>query len=212
MKYVMKCWGFDSFVLKLVLSLLIFSATVGVKVNAAEADPAQFAEGVKNNLIAIIKEKEKYESEKSIEAYYSAVEDVLEPVVDFDFIARAVMNNFYKDATVEQRQKFTEVFKRGLVTTYANGMAGFVDYEMTIIPPKDTGGDKKRVSVGLEVRGGGSVNRVSFSLRKDEESWKLINMILNGTNFGSLMQKQFAQAMSKSNNNIDQVIAGWTGA
>lgn len=216
MKRVVQCGRQSIRAMKALLLSILAIAVYGQSVMAQSGEditPHQYAENVKNSLVAVIKEKDKYEENGGVEAYYSAVQGVLDPVVDFRFIARAVMNKSYRSASTEQRAKFAEVFKKGLVATYANGMAGFVEHEIVIVPPKKSVEGKKRVSVGLEVRGGGSVNRVSFSLRKkDDIGWQLTNMILNGTNFGSLMQKQFAQAMKKSDNNIDAVIEGWTDA
>lgn len=171
-----------------------------------------FAEQVKNELIAVIKTRDDVVSSQGSEKYYDAVERVLDPVVDFNYIARGVMGKFAKVASPEQQAKFTEIFRRSLVTTYANGMAGYVDHEIVVVPPKKAIGDARSVSVGLEVRSGDSVNRLSFSLMKRSDNWKLTNMILNGINFGLVLRSQFAQAMQKNNNNIDVVINSWSGA
>ena len=178
----------------------------------AGATAHAFAEQVKNELIAVIKKRDSIVSDQGADKYYDAVEHVLDPVVDFNFIARGVMGKFAEGATPEQQAKFTEIFRRSLVATYANGMAGYVDHEIVVVPPKSEVGNARSVSVGLEVRNGDSVNRLSFSLMKRTEDWKLTNMILNGVNFGLVLRSQFAQAMQKNNNNIDAVINSWSGA
>ncbi len=143
--------------------------------------------------------------------YYAAVEEVLDPVVDFRFIARVVMGAHAKQASPEQRAKFLKVFKGGLVSTYARGMASFADYEIVVLPPNGDISGQRKVNVAQEVRGGEGVNRVSYTMARNRAGeWKLINVVLNGINLGKTFRSQFAQAMKKSEGNLDKVIADWS--
>lgn len=145
------------------------------------------------------------------EAYYAAVQDVLDPVVDFRFIARVVMGGYAKQASPEQHARFTETFKGGLVSTYARGMASFADYEIVVLPPNGDITGRRKVSVAQEVRGGENVNRVSYTMVKNRKGeWKLINVVLNGINLGKTFRSQFAQAMKKNQGDLDKVIADWS--
>lgn len=167
------------------------------------------AEEVKNDLLRVIRHKDELAQQSGEEEYFDAVEGVLAPVVDFDYIARGVMGNYAKQATDAQRERFAKVFKRGLITTYAKGLAGYGNHDISVLPPEGDISGKRSTSVLLEVREGDSVNRLAFTMIKRDSGWKIANMILDGVNLGKTFRNQFAQAMQK-NGDIDTVIDNWS--
>jgi len=192
-----------------------FAAEEGVKEATQEVEEMsahQVAEVVKNNLVRVIRSKEALEKEGGEEKYISSVKGVLEPVVDFNYISRGVMGKqHYSSASTEQKKRFAEKFKRGLVSTYAKGLASFAEYEITVAPPSEDFDIKaRRVNVVLVAKGGGNVNRLAFSMGKNSAGeWKVINMHLNGFDFGRILNTQFANSMKKNDDNIDKVIEDW---
>jgi phospholipid transport system substrate-binding protein len=173
----------------------------------------QVAEEVKDQMVAIIGDREKYEAQGEGK-YYAAIVGLFEPVVDFTFIARGVMGDHAKTATEEQRQRFAEVLKgslMGTVATYTQGLGGANQYSIAVVPPKEGDAEKTSVNVGLEVTTGESVNRLAFTMRLDkDEQWKIANMTLNGINLGITFRAQFAQAVKKAEGNLDAAIASWS--
>ncbi|MGD8174617.1 MlaC/ttg2D family ABC transporter substrate-binding protein [Marinimicrobium sp. ARAG 43.8] len=144
------------------------------------------------------------------EEYYSEVQALLEPVVDFPFIAKAVMGSHRSEASEEQVERFAEVFKSGLVTTYAKGIASYADSDIRIQPPGEGVKDERRVSVHQEVKHDGSTYRLSYTMAKNRSGeWKLINLVLDGVNLGRSFRSQFSQAVKTQGGNIDKVIDTW---
>lgn len=180
---------------------------------AAEVDPKQetahdVVEEATEVMFALVREHEGGRDDR--QAYFQAIEDVLEPVVDFAFIARAVMGPHREDASDEQIEAFTEVFKRGLVETYARGIANYIDSEITIQPPKEDDEGSRRVSVNQEVRHDGSRYRLTYTMAQNRSGeWKLINLVLDGVNLGQSFRSQFNQAARTHGNDIDKVIDNW---
>ncbi len=145
------------------------------------------------------------------EIYFRAIEQVLDPVVDFSYIVRGVMGRHGKQATPAQRRQFAQVFKRSLVATYAKGMASYADQDIVILPPNGDISGQRRVSVRQEVRSEGGVSHVSFSMRLNKQGqWKLVNVVLDGINLGRLLRNQFFEAVNKNEGDIDKVIANWS--
>lgn len=144
------------------------------------------------------------------EPYYAEVQDVLEPVVAFSYIARSVMGDYRNQASDDQQVKFAEIFKRSLVSTYAKGMTGYTKDSMTLLPPQGDVSDQRRVMVKQEVKDSNGVNSLVYSMAKNRQGeWKLINVILNGINLGETFKNQFETAMQKNNNDVGAVISGW---
>jgi phospholipid transport system substrate-binding protein len=177
---------------------------------SAAQNPYAMIEGVSQNLLGVIRANAQYMTSDP-QRYYGAVDNILEPVVDFDFIARGVMGRYAKQATAAQRSRFTSAFRKDLVATFARGVASFGEMEVKVVNPGSAPGGR-RVNVLQEVRSSEGVTKVSYTLVQNRSGqWKLINVILNGVNLGKTFRSQFAQAM-QTHGDLDKVIANWSTA
>lgn len=192
----------------LMLSLLTMAPMLHAAVDPKEQSPHQLVEEVTREMFTIVEE---YKGGKeNSEQYHKEITQLLEPVVDFDFIARAVMGSHRKDASDEQARRFAEIFKKGLVETYAKGIAGYVDSEVKVLPPSDKDTSKRRVSVHQEVRHEGSKHQLSYTMVQNRaDEWKLINLVLDGVNLGKSFRSQFQQAAKQQDGDLDKVIESW---
>lgn len=173
--------------------------------------PHQVVEDTTNNLMAIVKANQAtYKS--SPKKYFAQVDSVLAAAIDFEFIARSVMGPYWKSASTEQRTAFIETFRRGLVETYAKGMAKFSDLNIEVLPSSGQAPDFGKVEVVQKVMAADGVNKVAYTMgrRKTDPGWKLINVVLDGVNLGSTFRSQFAQAVKEHEGNLDAAIAGWS--
>ena len=178
---------------------------------AAAQNPYTLIEGVSNELLGVIRAEGQHVNSNP-QRYYAAVDRVLAPVVDFNFIARGVMGDYANKATPAQRAKFASTFRRDLVATFARGVATFGTMDVKVVNP-GSAPSGKRVNVLQEVRSKEGVTKVSYTLvRNRSGQWKLINVILNGVNLGKTFRGQFSQAMQTNKGDIDKVIAGWSAA
>jgi phospholipid transport system substrate-binding protein len=178
--------------------------------SAAEKSPQVIVEQATTELFATVKKHNA--SAKVTDAYYADIQKTLDSVVDFSFIAKAVMRKSAKTATPEQTEKFTKVFKDGLIKTYAKGIANYADSQVKTIPVT-MAADTRRVTVDQEISDKGNTHKLSYTLKlNDAGEWKLINVVLNGVNLGESFTSQFDQAMIKNDKNIDKVIETWLAA
>ena len=159
----------------------------------------------------IVAKREIYIQDNQI--FFDEIQDLLDPVIDFERIARRVMAKYYKSATVDQREKFVEVFKESLLKIYAKGLLEFDNQKVVVLdPPKNAEkrGDKQKVDI--EVRDqGGAIFPISYSMYLDKtNAWKMENVIVNGINIGLTYRNQFSRLMKENKNDIDLVITDWT--
>ncbi len=177
--------------------------------HAATTSPYQIIEDVSGKLMSTIKGGEQT-LKTHPDDYYASLSKVLEPAVNFDFIAQAVMADAWQKANEAQRRKFTEIFKLGMVKTLAKGLAAYSNLTISLVPPSGDLGAQKRVEVLQQVTGGEKTHQVTYTMQLDKNGdWKLINVILNGVSLGKSYREQFAQTLKQSNNNIDTVINDW---
>ncbi len=142
--------------LRLFPALLVVAAVGLTSVGAqakegAERSAHDMVRETSNAMLALIEEAKGY-AEDDPERFYQAVEDLLTPVVDFDSFARSVMAVHYRDATKEQRERFAETFRTGLVRTYAMALTEFENGEVVVIPPDRPPRNPARQTVKMEHR------------------------------------------------------------
>lgn len=199
------------------VGLIFFSSFVAVfsaHAQDAVADkvlpPHDLVATTTDQLMKVVKANQAtYESNPT--KYFTEVENLLNPVVDFDFIAKSVMGPYWEKANTEQQQAFIRVFKKGLVETYAKGMAKFNDLDVEVLPPEEVVPEFGKVTVMQKVAAADGVNKVAYTMgrRKTDPNWKLINVVLDGVNLGKTFRSQFAQAVKEHEGNLDAAIAGW---
>lgn len=146
------------------------------------------------------------------DAFYNGLNEIMEPVVDFQGIARSVMTVRYsRSATPEQMDRFIETFKRSMVEFYGNALLEFDGGSITVLPPaRGAQQTEERASVNMEVRANnGTVYPVTYTMANVDGQWKVRNVIVEGINIGLLFRDQFAQAMQAQRNNLDAVIDNW---
>jgi phospholipid transport system substrate-binding protein len=192
------------------LAILILAMPLSAQITEAEA----LIQKTTAEMLVLIDEAKVYVDEDP-DRFYVVVEQLLEPVIDFPRFARSVMAVHYKGATEEQRDRFTEGFKWSLVRTYALALTEFNDGSVTIIPAERPPRRPDRASVKQEIRSGGEIYPVVYSLALTKEGeWRLMNMIINGINMGLTYRSQFASAVKdpQYGGDMDRVIDGWAAS
>lgn len=158
------------------------------------------------------------------ERYYREIDGLLGGVSDFKGFARSVMGRHASKQALDsldpaaqkklqqQIERFTEVFRVGLVHTYAEGLLKFSGQRIEVKPPR--GGDEGEGSVEVSQLIYGDAPQpyvVQYKMRKDKSgAWKLRNVTIEGINMGKVYRSQFDEAMQKYKGDIDQVIANWS--
>ncbi|MBC3951507.1 MlaC/ttg2D family ABC transporter substrate-binding protein [Pseudomonas folii] len=191
--------------------LLVLLALLPMLGNAAATPSAHdlVDRTTKELLSDLAANKEQYKTNPG--AFYDALNRIVGPVVDADGISKSIMTVKYsRSASPEQIQRFQENFKRSLMQFYGNALLEYNNQGIIVSPEKPEGAD--RTSVEMQVKGtNGAVYPVSYTLVKIGGEWKVRNVIINGINIGKLFRDQFADAMQRNGNNLDQTINNWAG-
>lgn len=195
----------------LVWLVLLVSAPVRATDGVANT-PEAVIERVSDDLLQLIEDSRDYVTEDE-ERFFMEVEALLAPAVDFRGFARGVMAVHYKRASDDQRDRFTETFKWGLVRTYALALTEFKDGEIVLVPDDRPAQNPRRKNVKMEIRmGSGEVYPITYSMKQSKDGeWRLGNIIVNGVNIGLTYRSQFASAVQdqKYQGDLDKVIEAW---
>jgi phospholipid transport system substrate-binding protein len=173
----------------------------------------QVVQETSDAMLALIDEGRSYAKDDP-ERFYQEVEALLSPVVDFPRFAGSVMGKkYYQQATEEQRRRFADSFKWGLVRTYSLALTEFEDGELVVVPATEPPRRADRVSVNQEIHtAGGQVFPVVYSMALGKDGrWLMRNLIVNGVNLGLTYRSQFQSTASDPANagDLDKVIEAW---
>ncbi|MBQ0742051.1 MAG: ABC transporter substrate-binding protein [Pseudomonas sp.] len=190
---------------------LTLALSVPFAANANTASPQEVVEDTSTRVMKVLDaNRETYKQDT--DAFVEGLNEVLEPVVDFQGIARSVMTVRYsREATDEQMQRFIDTFKRSMVEFYGNALLDFDSGQIKVLESNGRGQQSPdRTSVDMEIRtSSGNVYPVTYTMVNVDGQWKVRNVIVEGINIGLLFRDQFAQAMQTNRNDLDAVINGW---
>ena len=178
---------------------------------AIRAETAEQAvELATGEVLALIEAGKEY-ADTDPERFYTELEGLLRPMIDFPRFARNVMGPYFKAATPEQQQRFAESFKWSLVRTYALALTEFSNGEVNVLPPRQPPKNPNRVNVTQEIVFEGKAYMVVYRMRRDDAAWRVSNLIVEGINIGLNYKSQFAAAMKDPQyaGDMDAVIDAW---
>jgi len=201
-----------SVVVCLLISLSGAPATASDMVERAiRAETAEEAVALATDEVLELISAGKAYADSDPERFYTEVEALLRPLIDFPRFARNVMGPYYRQATPEQRDRFAESFKWSLVRTYALALTEFGDGEVLVVPPRQAPRDPDRVNVTQEITHQGKVYQVVYRMQRQQQAWRLQNLIVEGVNIGLNYKSQFSAAMKdpQYGGDMDAVITAW---
>lgn len=188
------------------LCLLFLALTA----QAQEPEPEEMIRENVDQLMGQIEGRRDYFA-KNPDELEALVDESLEGVADFRYIGASVMGRYFNNATPEQRSRFAETFRDTLINTYAKGLVTFDYRELRVLDSQRERRSEDQASVGMEVVAtNGEVYPVSYTLRRSNDEWKVVNVIVNGINLGLTFRNQFDQAMREHNRDYDAVIESWS--
>ncbi|WP_414979112.1 MlaC/ttg2D family ABC transporter substrate-binding protein [Congregibacter sp.] len=158
------------------------------------------------------------------ERYYSAVHEVLDPIVDFRGFARGVMGEYAtgdryrgldeagRDQLKDQLERFTETMRLGLVRTYSKGLLAFGGSRVELDDSEDADDSANRATLRQLIFSDAAQPYVVVYLMAKNKSgdWMMRNLVVENVNLGQIYRSQFESAARRYDGDLDQVIASWT--
>ena len=200
------------------IALLWLAGSAG----AAALAPDQLVTQTTERVITLAKDAKGY-YEKDPQRLNQQVDTVMRDVVDFDGFARGVMGTYASEQKFKALKtdaertafqtriaKFTEIFRRGLIETYAKGLLKFNGQRIETVAGRSSVNGSNATVVQNVYGNAEKPYVIQYSLRQDGSGdWKLRNVIIEGVNLGQTYRNQFASAAEQYGGDLDRVIANW---
>ena len=142
-----------------------------------------------NNLFSdVVKNKELYEDD--ITSFYTRVDDILTPIIDFDIIIKSIIGKkYYQEASAQQKNRFKIALKNQLIRIYAKTILEYANSKITIISTSESKGFylvKTELSVG---KGKPSFQVIYVMKRSADKKWKIVEVVADGLRLVKSLRK-----------------------
>ena len=199
-----------STLLKNFFTVLILSSSINLW---SDENPYDFIDSNAQKMVIVLKENKSLFLEDR-QLYEQKIKEIFEPMIDFRRVAATVMGKkYYLASSKEQRAEFVVIFKDSLLDTYAETLAQWENQTITTIFPKNMEiqtKNLKNIEVQQTLNTGSSKYPISYKLRKNKDnSWSIVNIIVNGVNLGLTFKNQFQALAIKNNGNIESTLNRW---
>src|SRR6056300_742922 len=206
-----KCYNRTMHVsLKNFFTILILSSSYYL---SSDNNPYNFIDANAQKMVQVLKENKSLFIDDR-ELYEQKIKEIFEPMIDFRRVAATVMGReYYLASSREQREEFVDIFKDSLLDTYAETLAQWENQTITTIFPEDMqvqSYELNNIEVQQTLNTGSSKYPISYKLRKNkDQSWSIVNIIVNGVNLGLTFRNQFQALANKNSGDIENTIEGW---
>jgi len=176
----------------------------------SDEDPYLFIDSNAQKMVQVLTENvDLFESDR--ELYENKIKEIFEPMIDFRRVAASVMGKkYYLMASKDERAKFVNIFKDSLLDTYAETLAQWGDSLIsTEFPTSNVDKEITSVEVRQTLDTGSSKYPISYKLRKSNEGWKIVNIIINGVNLGLTFRNQFQALAVSHEEDIETTLKNW---
>ena len=176
----------------------------------SEEDPYVFIDSNAQKMVKVLtKDVDLFESDRQL--YENKIKEIFEPMIDFRRVAASVMGKkYYLMASKDERAEFVNIFKDSLLDTYAETLAQWGDSLIsTEFPKSNLNIQIKSVEVRQTLDTGSSKYPISYKLRRSDDGWKIVNIIINGVNLGLTFRNQFQALAVSHEENIEITLKNW---
>ncbi len=135
---------------------------------------------------------------KDINGLYKVIDAQFLPHVDVPFAAQQVLGTHWREATPEQRKRFTTALYRSLLTTYGKALIEFTGDQMKVLPFQgDLTAPRASVRTVIRTHSGSDV-AVNYSLRKtDTGEWKVWDVVIEGISYVKSFREDFGSEIDQ---------------
>lgn len=157
-----------------------------------------------DDIIALLK-KNKAVYAKDTSKLYAMVDERVLPIFDFERMSQWVLGRSWRQATEEQRSRFTQEFRTLLVRTYATALLNYTDQKVTIQPAQKKSEREALVKTEVQQGSGAPAVPIHYSFYRGERDWKVFDVTIDGVSLVSNYRGTYASKIKQQG--IDGLIA-----
>jgi phospholipid transport system substrate-binding protein len=124
---------------------------------------------------------------------YDLVNEIVLPHFDFTVMSRWVLGPYWRQASPEQRQRFTDEFRTLMVRTYSQALLEYSNEKIEFLPTPPLKADATDAVVRSEFHPNtGAPIPVNYSLHRMGSGWKIYDVSVDGVSLVTNYRSTFA--------------------
>ncbi len=132
--------------------------------------------------------------------------DLMAERFDLPLISRYVLGSHWRRATPEQRDEYSTLFEKFLVSTYASRLGEYGGEILEVKSARQEGKKDTIVSTRIGKKGGPLV-RVDWRVRKMDHGYKVVDVIIEGVSMVITQRDEFASVIRRAGGNVEGLLA-----
>lgn len=195
--FVLKSWRRSVLVLSATLLILTLVASLARTTLASSAEEAaQFVRDFSGEAIAMLSDPDVTPMQRD-----RAFRRLLNDGFELDIIGKFVLGRHWRRASEAERAEFQQVFKDYLVAGYARQLGAYSDEEIRVGQAQPQG-DRGALVTSKIIRAEGEDIRVDWRLRQTDESWRIIDVIVEGVSMATTYRSEFSSVIGSNGGRI----------
>ena len=173
-------------------------------VHAAGETPVQIIEQIAEKLAQTM-ETRREELTRDRAALNTVIDDVVLRNFDTDYAALLVLGRYAREATPEQRQRFTRAFYDSLVNRYGEALLQYTRGSVQVLPFRGELNERRTTVRTQVIVNDGTRIPVDYAFRKTKAGeWKAFDVVIEGISYVTNYRNQVVAEIQRSG--IDAVI------
>lgn len=159
--------------------------------------PHMFLNNLTKDVVAVLNNNQKI-IEKDPSQSSKIVEPIIEPYISFDLMSSYIVGKkAWTEASADERKNFIREFKFLIMRTYSTTILAVIDGKIKYYPPKGGISGKERVQVPSVVSLDSKKVRLMYRLVKEENTWKIYDILVEKVSLVKGFRSQFAEIIQK---------------
>ena len=173
--------------------LIVFGFCLVTQAGAyGKTGPQQVIQDTSERLRVILQENKQRLVDEP-EYVYRLADEVFVPHVDMERVSSLVLGKHWRRATPEQKQAFSDQFKRMLVRTYATALRELGDWKVDFLPMRTQPGEKRVLVQTLMTRSGAPPVAMDYRMHQKDGHWLAFDVSVEGVSLITNYRASFSR-------------------
>ena len=160
---------------------------------------SEFVKNIGDKLVAVVNSPEADRDKRE------KLTQIIDSGVDVDGVARFCLGRFWRSASPEQQQRYTELFHQVLVNNITSKLGEYQGVRFTM--GRALQRDDNEVVATVVERPNNPPTNVDWIISSASGSPKIIDVIAEGTSLRLTQRSDYASYLSHNNNSVDALIS-----
>lgn len=178
---------------RLYFLLCVFVLVTGCNALAVQSPEEVVAQASQRMIDALTENKATLKEDPNV--VYDLIETIVLPHFDVDYIVRLILGKYWRQATPQQRKRFSEAFQVLIMNSYADALLEYSGEKVQVLPLAADDLSQARTVIVHSLLDTTETNsiEVNYRMRKKEEEWKVIDFTVEDVSLILNYKHSFAE-------------------